>query len=136
MTTPQQPATALAGATIFTPDGKPTTGIALRGFGWDINSAFSRPRGAIFPIVRPAVPPSFGHTGFTGTSLWIDPACDTYVILLANAVHPRGNPPISPLRGEVATAAARALGLYNPTPSAPPAPLLATSLLKTHVHPI
>jgi SSS family transporter len=119
MTTPEQPATALPGATVFTQDGQPTTGIAQRGFGWDINSAFSRPRGSIFPTTvpgepaNPAVPPSFGHTGFTGTSLWMDPDSDTYVILLANSVHPRGNPPISPLRGEVATAAARALNLYN-----------------------
>ena len=54
---------------------------------------------------------SFGHTGFTGTCLWMDPASDTYVVLLANSVHPRGNPPISPLRGEVATEVARALGI-------------------------
>jgi uncharacterized protein YbbC (DUF1343 family) len=63
----------------------------LRGFGWDIDSGFSKPRGAIFPIG------SFGHTGFTGTSLWMD------------SVHPRGNAPISNLRGAVATAAASAL---------------------------
>ena len=86
MTTPEQPSTAQPGATIFTPDGKTTTGIAVRGFGWDINSAYSRPRGSVFPISG-----SFGHTGFTGTSLWMDPASDTYVVLLANAIHPRGN---------------------------------------------
>jgi SSS family transporter len=107
MTQPQQPSTAVAGATIFTADGKTTTGVATRGFGWDINSAFSRPRGEVFPIG------SFGHTGFTGTSLWMDPGSDTLVILLANAVHPRGRPPISPLRGEVATAVAKALHLYE-----------------------
>jgi SSS family transporter len=78
----------------------------LRGFGWDIDTAFSKPRGMIFPIG------SFGHTGYTGTSLWMDPASNTYVILLANAIHPRGNPPISNLRGQLATAAAQALGLY------------------------
>jgi uncharacterized protein YbbC (DUF1343 family)/CubicO group peptidase (beta-lactamase class C family) len=105
MTTPEQPKTALGGATVFTPDGKPTTGVAQRGFGWDINSAFSRPRGEVFPIG------SFGHTGFTGTSLWMDPASDTYVILLANSVHPRGNAAISPLRGQVATLAAKSVGL-------------------------
>jgi uncharacterized protein YbbC (DUF1343 family) len=100
------------------PEGKSIPGLAphypaikdqsLRGFGWDIDTAFSKPRGAIFPIG------SFGHTGFTGTSLWMDPASDTYVILLANAIHPRGNPPISNLRGQVATAAAQALGLARP----------------------
>ena len=115
MTTPQQPKTAQSGATIFTQDGQTTTGVAQRGFGWDINSAYSRPRGSVFPTAGAEVPASFGHTGFTGTSLWIDPSSDTYVILLANAIHPRGNPPISALRGEVATAAAVALGLDSPT---------------------
>ncbi|MDR3746268.1 MAG: sodium/solute symporter [Acidobacteriaceae bacterium] len=114
MTTPQQPETAQSGATIFTQDGKTTTGIAQRGLGWDINSAFSRPRGSVFPTIGAPVPASFGHTGFTGTSLWLDPASDSYVILLSNAIHPRGNPPISTLRGEVATAAAKALELGSP----------------------
>lgn len=77
----------------------------LFGFGWDIDTAFSKPRGRIFPIG------SFGNTGFTGTSLWMDPASDTYVILLANSIHLRGSPPISDLRGEVATATAQALQL-------------------------
>ncbi|WP_317891015.1 sodium:solute symporter family transporter [Edaphobacter bradus] len=105
MAKPEQPATAQEGATIFTPDGQPTKGVAARGFGWDINTAFSRPRGSVFPIG------SFGHTGFTGTTLWMDPQSDTYIILLSNAIHPRGNPPISTLRGQVATAAAQALHL-------------------------
>jgi CubicO group peptidase (beta-lactamase class C family) len=48
----------------------------------------------IFPVG------SFGHTGFTGTTLWIDPGSGTYVILLANAIHPRGNPTISKLQGD------------------------------------
>ena len=78
----------------------------LRGFGWDIDTAFSKPRGMLFPIG------SFGHTGFTGTSLWMDPGSDTYVVLLANAIHPRGNAPISNLRGKVATAVAQTLQLY------------------------
>ena len=111
-TTPQQPATAAPDATIFTPSGDTTKGVATRGFGWDLNSPFSRPRGTIFPISTTARPGSFGHTGFTGTSLWLDPASNTYVILLANAIHPHvGTSSISTLRGEVATAAARALGL-------------------------
>jgi len=79
----------------------------LRGFGWDIDTAQSTPRGMVFPIG------SFGHTGFTGTSLWMDPGSDTYVVLLANSIHTRGSPPMSNLRGEVATAAARALHLYG-----------------------
>ena len=79
----------------------------LRGFGWDIDTPQSVPRGLVFPIG------SFGHTGFTGTSLWMDPGSDTYVIVLANSIHTRGSPPMSNLRGEVATATAQALGLYG-----------------------
>jgi CubicO group peptidase (beta-lactamase class C family) len=79
----------------------------LRGFGWDIDSVNSTPRGMIFPIG------SFGHTGFTGTTLWIDPGSDTYVVLLSNSIHLRGSPPIQDLRGEVATATAQALRLYS-----------------------
>ncbi|MGO9927012.1 MAG: serine hydrolase domain-containing protein [Mycobacterium sp.] len=77
----------------------------LRGFGWDIDTAQSTPRGRIFPVG------SFGHTGFTGTSLWMDPGSDTYIVLLSNSIHTQGSPPMSNLRGEVATATARVLGL-------------------------
>ncbi len=83
------------------------SGQNLRGFGWDIDTAQSKPRGMVFPIG------SFCHTGFTGTSLWIDPGSDTYVVLLANSIQTRGSPPLSNLRGEVATAAAQALRLYS-----------------------
>jgi CubicO group peptidase (beta-lactamase class C family) len=75
----------------------------LRGFGWDIDTAYSGTRGMVFPIG------SFGHTGFTGTSLWLDPSSDTYVILFTSAIDPRDDPPIAYLRGDVATATARAL---------------------------
>jgi SSS family transporter len=140
MTTPEQPghdagqvaaANAADRAAIAAGDKPAAAGLAphypavkgqdLRGFGWDIDTAFSKPRGMVFPIG------SFGHTGFTGTSLWMDPGSDTYVILLANAIHPRGNPPISNLRGEVATAAARALGLYGSAESSD-APRFAPTL--------
>jgi CubicO group peptidase (beta-lactamase class C family) len=77
----------------------------LFGFGWDIDTDYSKPRGLIFPIG------SFGATGFTGTSVWLDPGSDTYVILLANSILVRGSPPLSKLRGDVATAAAQALRL-------------------------
>jgi CubicO group peptidase (beta-lactamase class C family) len=95
---------------LLAPNYPAIKGQNLRGFGWDIDTAYSKPRGMIFPIG------SFGITGFTGTTLWIDPGSDTYVILLANAIHPRGNPPISKLRGEVATATAQVLRLYSRTP--------------------
>ena len=90
---------------LLAPNYPAIQGQNLFGFGWDIDTAYSKPRGMIFPIG------SFGITGFTGTTLWIDPGSDTYVILLSNSIHQRGSPPISNLRGEVATAAAQALGL-------------------------
>ncbi|MDG5481633.1 beta-lactamase family protein [Mycolicibacterium gadium] len=77
----------------------------LRGFGWDIDTSHSKPRGMVFPIG------SFGHVGFTGTSLWIDPASDTYVVFLTNVIHLRGSAPLTNLQGELATLAARALRL-------------------------
>jgi len=77
----------------------------LRGFGWDIDSPFSSNRGDLFPVG------SFGHTGFTGTSLWIDPVSDSYLIVLTNAVHPNGGKSTVALRREIANAAASALGI-------------------------
>ena len=90
---------------LLAPNYPAIAGQQLFGFGWDIDTDYSKPRGLIFPIG------SFGATGFTGTSVWMDPSSDTYVILLANSIHPRGSPPISKLRGDVATAAAQALRL-------------------------
>jgi CubicO group peptidase (beta-lactamase class C family) len=99
---------------LLAPHSPAIRGQNLRGFGWDIDTAYSSPRGMTFRIG------SFGHTGFTGTTLWMDPSSDTYEILLANAVHPRGNPPITNLRAEVATATAQDLRL---TAGRPPHPL-------------
>ena len=112
--TPNEALTAVHTATIFTQAGQTITGEAQRGLGWDLNTAFSRPRGEIFPLTSRTSQGSFGHTGFTGTSLWIDPVSDTYVILLTNAIHIPGATPISTLRGQVATAAAKALNLTAP----------------------
>jgi uncharacterized protein YbbC (DUF1343 family)/CubicO group peptidase (beta-lactamase class C family) len=77
----------------------------LRGFGWDIDSPFSSNRGDLLPVG------SFGHTGWTGTSMWIDPTTQTYIILLTNAVHPRGKGNAIGLRSKVATEIAAALPL-------------------------
>ncbi|HKO60270.1 MAG TPA: exo-beta-N-acetylmuramidase NamZ domain-containing protein [Pyrinomonadaceae bacterium] len=74
-----------------------------RGLGWDINSSFSVNRGDLFPLG------SFGHTGFTGTSMWLDPASRMFVIFLSNRVHPDGKGDVGPLRGKVATIAAASL---------------------------
>lgn len=76
----------------------------LRGLGWDIDSRFSSNRGELFPVG------SFGHTGFTGTSLWIDPHSNAFVILLTNSVHTPGKSVVS-LRAKVATLAAQLVGI-------------------------
>jgi uncharacterized protein YbbC (DUF1343 family)/CubicO group peptidase (beta-lactamase class C family) len=76
---------------------------AVRGLGWDIDSSYSSNRGELFPIG------SFGHTGFTGTSLWLDPGTTSYVVFLSNRVHPDGKGDVTALRAKVATVAAAAL---------------------------
>jgi uncharacterized protein YbbC (DUF1343 family)/CubicO group peptidase (beta-lactamase class C family) len=86
--------------------GGSTDGI-LRGIGWDISSGYSANRGDLFPIG------SFGHTGFTGTSIWIDPSSETFVIFLSNRVHPKIDPDrpqnINSLRGRVSTIVASSI---------------------------
>ena len=77
---------------------------AVRGLGWDIDSSYSSNRGELFPVGT-----SFGHTGFTGTSLWLDPETRSYVVFLSNRVHPDGKGDVTPLRGRVATVAAAAM---------------------------
>ena len=88
MTTPQ------------TPPGK----TALRGLGWDIDSPFASNRGELFDVG------SFGHTGYTGTSLWVDPVTKTYIILLTNRVHPNNKGEVGGVRTAISTLVAGALG--------------------------
>jgi uncharacterized protein YbbC (DUF1343 family)/CubicO group peptidase (beta-lactamase class C family) len=94
MTTPQQPPNATE----------------VRGLGWDIDSSFSSNRGALLPVG------SFGHTGFTGTSMWVDPYTNTYVVLLTNSVLPRNGAALISLRARVATAVASLLHLDVTSP--------------------
>jgi len=75
----------------------------LRALAFDVSTGYSRTRGDLFP------PGSFGHTGFTGTSLWIDPSSGVYVVFLSNRLHPDGKGDVNRLRGIVATIAASAL---------------------------
>ena len=88
MTTPQSP-----------PDQ-----MDLRGLGWDIASPFASNRGELLPVG------SYGHTGFTGPSIWIDPVSQTYVIILSNRVHPNGRGDVVPMRAKIATLVGAALG--------------------------
>ena len=76
---------------------------AKRGLGWDIDTAFSGPRGDIFPVG------SYGHTGWTGGSLWIDPFSKTFVIFLSNRNHPTEAGNVIALRHQLGTLAAEAL---------------------------
>jgi len=80
-----------------------------RALGWDVQTSFSSNRGELFPFG------SFGHTGFTGTSIWIDPSSETAVIFLSNRVHPQAKGNINRLRGQVATVVAASI-------AAPPFP--------------
>ena len=76
-----------------------------RGLGWDLDSRFSSNRGDLFGFG------SYGHTGFTGTSLWLDPASDTFVVFLSSRLHPSGAGDVTALRGRVATVVASAVSL-------------------------
>jgi CubicO group peptidase (beta-lactamase class C family) len=81
----------------------PKAPFAGRGLGWDLDSAYSTNRGDLFG------PRSYGHTGYTGTSIWIDPDTETYVIFLTNRVHPGDKGAILALRSRVANVVAAAL---------------------------
>jgi uncharacterized protein YbbC (DUF1343 family) len=108
----------------------------VRGLGWDMDSSYSSNRGEFLPLG------SFGHTGFTGTSLWMDPTTGVYVVFLSNRVHPDGKGDVTPLRARVATIVGAALtGVERervrdtvwsrqsfeqaPLPQPPPPPVLA-----------
>jgi uncharacterized protein YbbC (DUF1343 family)/CubicO group peptidase (beta-lactamase class C family) len=82
---------------LVSPEGR------TRGLGWDLDTAYSSVRGELFPRG------SYGHTGFTGTSLWIDPTSQTFVILLTNRVHPDGQGDVVDLRARLATVVAASI---------------------------
>ena len=74
-----------------------------RAFGFDIDSAYSRPRGDIFPYG------SFGHTGWTGGFLWIDPSSHSFYIFLSNRVHPDGKGSVIALQRQLGTLVAKSI---------------------------
>jgi hypothetical protein len=71
-----------------------------RGLGWDIDSPFSAPRGPLFSVK------SFGHTGYSGSSIWIDPESDLYVIILTNRRDFRNTASFNQFRRDISTIAA------------------------------
>ena len=79
-----------------------------RSLGWDIHTGYSSPRGNL------SSNESFGHTGFTGPSLWIDPSTRSFWILLTNRVHPEGRGAVVPLRRALGTLAFEAVSTYRP----------------------
>ncbi|MFQ5520804.1 MAG: exo-beta-N-acetylmuramidase NamZ domain-containing protein, partial [Candidatus Methylomirabilia bacterium] len=100
------------------------TGKGLRGLGLDMTSPYARRLGLFFPEG------SVGHTGFTGTALWIDPASRTFLIILSNRVHPYGGGEVKELRSRVAAAVGTALFASRqpePVASVPKAPPLGTA---------
>jgi CubicO group peptidase (beta-lactamase class C family) len=84
-------------------------GLAKRALGMDIDSPYARPRGSIFPVG------SFGHTGFTGCILWVDPASKTFYVFLSNRVYPDDKSNVLPLYGVLGTLTAQAAGLSAPS---------------------
>lgn len=85
----------------------PATLKERRGLGWDIDTAYSGPRGQRFAAG------SFGHTGWTGTSIWMDPSSQSFVIFLANRNHPTEKGSVVPLRKRIATLAADAMNDFD-----------------------
>jgi CubicO group peptidase (beta-lactamase class C family) len=97
---------------------------ARRGLGWDIDSPFSGPRGKLFPLG------SYGHTGWTGTSMWIDPFSESFIIFLSNRNHPDEKGSVIALRAVLGTLAAEAVNGFDfkNVPGALPRPTPAKSL--------
>ena len=83
--------------------GKDVNG--ARTYAWDVDTSYSSPRGELFKKGE-----GFGHTGFTGTSAWIDPGSKTAVIILTNRVHPDDKGNVTQLRREIGTIVAEAVG--------------------------
>jgi CubicO group peptidase (beta-lactamase class C family) len=80
------------------------SGRGLRALGWDNQTGYSSNRGKMLSAA------AFGHGGFTGTSLWIDPGNDLYVGFLSNRLHPDGKGAVNPLAGRIAELVAERVG--------------------------
>jgi CubicO group peptidase (beta-lactamase class C family) len=93
---------APAAVQAMTSPQSPPGAAALRGFGWDIDTPYSAPKGDLFGG-------GYGHTGFTGTSLWIHPPTGTFVIILANRLHPDGKGDVTHLRAVIANIVAASI---------------------------
>ena len=108
---------------LFT-EGRPVPPTGERSPGWDVDTGFSAQRGELFPPGD-----GFGHTGFTGTSLWIDPPSETAIIILSNRVHPDDKGNVTEMRRQIGTIVASSITMK--TPRKTPLRVLANS-----VHPV
>ncbi|MEO2088793.1 MAG: exo-beta-N-acetylmuramidase NamZ domain-containing protein, partial [Gemmataceae bacterium] len=88
---------------LFT-EGRPVPPTGLRSPGWDVDTSFSAQRGELFPAGD-----GFGHTGFTGTSIWIDPPSQTAIIILTNRTFIGEKASVTELRRQVGTIVASAV---------------------------
>jgi uncharacterized protein YbbC (DUF1343 family)/CubicO group peptidase (beta-lactamase class C family) len=96
-------------------------GQGTRTLGWDMTSSYATSMTVFFPAG------SVGHTGFTGTSAWLDPASRTYLLVLTNRLHPNGGGAARIRELRTRTAAAAGAALFQPTLPAPPAPVQGTA---------
>jgi uncharacterized protein YbbC (DUF1343 family) len=110
---------SLNGTQVFKPEtiNKMTAAYTLadgnqRGLGWDKKTGFSYNQGDLL------TPAAFGHGGFTGTVLWMEPKLDLTIVFLSNRVHPNGKGSVNRLAGRIATLAAAAIETTEETKSA------------------
>lgn len=104
----------------FTARATPLNQPVERGLGWDIDSPYSSNRGEIWVG-------GYGHTGFTGPAIWIHPASQSFLVIMANRNHPKGGRSINSWRSKVASAVAAAVSLDAPV-TAPRASVVSTGL--------
>ena len=101
-------------------------GGGIRGLGWDKQSGYSSNRGTTLSSA------AFGHGGFTGTSLWIDPELDLFVIFLGTRLHPDGKGRVNPLAGAIAEVAVSAI-TKEPQDTEPVAPVVSDTRSQPNV---
>lgn len=109
-------ARALLAGNAFPPEmtqvQSPPAVVVKRAGGFDVDSGYARPRGDLFPFG------SYGHTGFTGGFLWIDPGSQTFYVFLSNRVHPDGKGSVLALQRRLGTLVAESLAdvAFQPVP--------------------
>ena len=93
-----------------------SNGAVVRGLGWDKSSPFSAPKGRLFSEA------SFGHSGYSGSSIWIDPEQDLFVVLLTNRMDYQNTRRFRQLRSDISTLASAEFGRHgdNVKLAAPP----------------